>query len=107
MPNMKFEFFPGSKSEVRSDEGFEVLYTGRFELTYREAERRMSLHCEHERDSSGNHVLVVGTCGLQAWLPPFDKELISEAKRAEIQSRIAAAVEFMGSSNCEFVALPE
>src|SRR5690348_73892 len=102
---MKFEYFPDSLAEVRSDEGFEVLCTGRFEIKYREGVREMSLYCEDGSDSSGKHVVMIGRGGLSAWLPPFDKETIPESKQSEIRSRVTAAIEFMGSKS-EFSLAP-
>ncbi len=98
---MKFEFFPDSLARVRCDEGFEVLDVERFELIYREGERRMSIYREDGRDLAGEYIIHLGTGGLKAWLPPFDSEVISDAKRAEIRARVTAAIEFMGS-RCDF-----
>ena len=98
---MNFAYFPEHASAVHCDEGFDVIFTGRFELVYREGDRQMSLYCEDGRQPSGEHVVMVGTAGLKAWLPPFAKESISAEKQAQIRSRVIAAVEFMGS-NCEF-----
>jgi hypothetical protein len=98
---MNFHYPPDSFAIVHSDEGFDVEFTGRFELAYHEGDRQMRFYIQEGQDDQGNAVVGIGTGGLKRWLPPFERESVSDLKRAEIRDRIAAAMEFTGAK-CEF-----
>lgn len=72
---------------VRSDRGFYVGFTGRYEMEYRE----------------GDHILVVPVEGLgnmkgiylssaRCWQDPYDREEITSEKQEQVARNIAAAM---------------
>ena len=73
---------------------FDVRQTGRNELLYLEDDHQMSIYVEHgyhedithkiTADDVGKGILIVYTSTISQWLPPFDHEPITEAKKATI-----------------------
>jgi hypothetical protein len=102
---MNFHYSPSSFAIVHCDGGFDVEFTGRFELTYREGDRQMRCYIQEGQDDHGKAVVAVGTGGLERWLPPFADEYVPDLKQADIRGRIAAAIEFTGAK-CEFHPWP-
>jgi hypothetical protein len=79
-----------NKQGVRSDEGFEVQFTGRFTAEYREGKRYLVVDVE----SSGNGQIDFNTKAFEKWANssiPNDP-----TEQARIQRNFMAALEFQG-----------
>jgi hypothetical protein len=81
-----------NKQGVRSDAGFEVQFTGRFDAEYREENKVVELYVEDGLEG-GLPCVIVGTKALQHW---SDGTAIDPAKQAEIIKNFKAAMDFQG-----------
>lgn len=81
-----------NKQGVRSDKGFEVQFTGRFDAEYREGGKKVSLYVEAGL-MGGLQCIIVDPSAFDRW---DGGELIDEAKRAELFQNLREAMEFQG-----------
>jgi Immunity protein 74 len=83
--------FTSTGSLIQSDSGFSVHWTGRAGIEYREGEKLMLVDSELLAGENGE---VIWKDSIRAWMPPFDKEQLSQEKREEILANICAAYAF-------------
>jgi hypothetical protein len=81
-----------NKQGVRSDEGFEVQCTGRFDAEYREGGKVVSLEVE-SGVNGGLPCLIIDPKAFMRW---SDGTSISEAEQARIFRNFEDAVRFQG-----------
>jgi len=81
-----------NKQGVRSDGGFEVQFTGRFEAQYREGENLVSLYVESGMDGASQCILI-DPKAFQCW---DNKQPISLEKQKQIFNNFNEAMEFQG-----------
>lgn len=81
-----------NKQGVRSDKGFDVQFTGRFNAEYREAGRTVSLYVE-DGTSGVLAAIIVDPCAFDRW---DGGEPIDAAKRTELFQNLREALEFQG-----------
>jgi len=81
-----------NKQGVRSDSGFEVQFTGRFNAEYREGSRIVTLSVESGR-SCGEPCIILGPRAFARWNNgvPIPKE-----KQAQMLQNFKDAMEFQG-----------
>jgi hypothetical protein len=77
-----------------SDEGFSVLVLSRAGIEYREGTRRVLVGSEVFADGSG---ITIWPSTIRKWEAPFNLELISESKRAQILTNIVLALSSQGT----------
>jgi len=82
-----------NKQGVRSDLGFEVQFTGRFDAEYREGKRLVKLYVEDGIGAGGKPGIIVKTAAFEKW---DNGEPISSAKQKEMFNNLRAAMEFQG-----------
>jgi hypothetical protein len=80
---------------IECEEGFSVEVLGRTGIRYREGERTMSVDSELLSSASPAGIAVWKN-SIVRWLPPFENETISEAKRLTILENIRRAIQFAG-----------
>jgi len=81
-----------NKQGVRSDEGFEVQFTGRFDAEYRENGRMVTLYVE-DGITGGESSILVEPNAFQRW---DDGETISSENQARLFENVRQAMEFQG-----------
>ncbi len=81
-----------NKQGVRSDKGFEVQRTGRFDAEYIEGDKKASLYVEAGL-MGGLQCIIVDPSAFDHW---DGGEPIDEAKRAELFQNLRDAMEFQG-----------
>ncbi|MGD0307077.1 MAG: hypothetical protein ABSC71_19810 [Candidatus Acidiferrales bacterium] len=78
---------------AKGDEGFEVNLRGlKKGLAYREGAHWIQLDTERNAIGAGWRIYIDS---FKAWKQPYENEVIADAKRAQIKSRIRAALDFM------------
>ena len=81
---------------VESSEGFRLVSRSRFYYHYSEGDRVMQVNVDPSRDpSSGQYIEDVYENSLKTWLPPYDRESITEETERRIQKNISDALTFM------------
>lgn len=84
-----------NKQGVRSDEGFEVQRTGRFDAEYKEGERIVRLYVE-----SGMHgglpCIIVDPNAFERWDGDPPGRTIPAAQQAQMFQNLREAMEFQG-----------
>ena len=83
-----------NKQGVRSDRGFEVQRTARFEAEYREGGKLVKLYVE-SGVSGGLPCIIVGTQAFARW---SDGTAIDPDKQAEMLENFKQAMDFQGLS---------
>jgi hypothetical protein len=81
-----------NKQGVRSDKGFEVQFTGRFDAQYREDDKVVSLHVE-DGTSGGLAAIIVDPRAFKRWDSGVP---IEPAKQAELFQNLRDAMDFQG-----------
>ena len=81
-----------NKQGVRSDLGFEVQFTGRFDAEYREGGRVMSLYVESGM-SAGMPAIVIDPSAFVRW---DDGESVAPQQQAKMLNNFREAMEFQG-----------
>jgi hypothetical protein len=81
-----------NKQGVRSDEGFEVQRTGRFDAEYSEGEKVVTLEVQSGL-SGGLPSISIGPKAFARW---NDGTPISDAEQARLFRNFGAAMEFQG-----------
>ena len=76
-------------NRIKSDEGFEIARTDRFDLEYKETDRKMIVKVEDGRDK-----LVVYSASIKEWLPPDNEQTISNEDKMKIIQNNQAAIDF-------------
>jgi hypothetical protein len=79
-----------NKQGVRSDEGFEVQFTGRFTAEYREGKRYLVVDVE----GSGNGQIAFNAKAFEKWANSSIRN--DPIEQARIRSNFMAALEFQG-----------
>lgn len=82
-----------NKQGVRSDCGFEVQFTGRFDAEYREGGKTVSLYVESGYDEGMRQCVLVDPGAFEYW---DDGQSISSEKREKILKNLSDAMEFQG-----------
>jgi hypothetical protein len=82
-----------NKQGVRSDQGFEFQFTGRFDAIYRQGGKAVSLYVEDGRTASGLPCIIVDPAAFDHW---DGGEHISTEQQARLFSNLCEAVEFQG-----------
>jgi hypothetical protein len=75
---------------VKSDKGFVVQFTGRFELQYIENDRSLSIIVE----PGPTETIYIES--IETWRPPFETDIIPVARKAQIKKNIEEALDFLG-----------
>jgi hypothetical protein len=78
---------------IQSDEGFSVEVLGRTGLRYTEGLKTLFIDSEILNGPSG---LGIYTSSIRSWDPPYDNEVIDDAKRAAIVDNVRRAFRFRG-----------
>ena len=86
------EFTWLNKQGVRSDQGFEVQFTGRFDAEYRERGKKVSLYVE-DGLMGGLPAILIDPTAFANW---DDGEAISPKKQSQLFRDFEAALEFQG-----------
>lgn len=81
-----------NKQGARSDQGFDVQFTGRFDAEYREGERIVRLYVE-DGVSGGRDSIIVTPDAFASW---SDGSSIPPEKQAEMFKNLRDALEFQG-----------
>lgn len=81
-----------NKQGVRSDQGFDVQFTGRFDAEYREGDRIVRLYVQ-DGITGGMDSIIVAPDAFAYWI---DGTSISEEKQAEMFKNLREAMEFQG-----------
>jgi hypothetical protein len=81
-----------NKQGVRSDQGFEVQFTGRFDAEYREGGRTVSLYVE-SGTVGGSPGILIDPDAFARW---DDGESITADKQEEMLKNFRNAIEFQG-----------
>lgn len=81
-----------NKQGVRSDRGFDVQFTGRFDAEYREGDRLVRLYVE-DGITGGLDSIIVTPDAFTHW---EDGALIPIKKQAEMFNNLREAMEFQG-----------
>ena len=83
-----------NKQSIKSDEGYSLLGTDRWNYTYIEGTRQLIIPVQG-LFIENNYTLEV-SINFSHWQPPFDKEIIDNAKYQKIIIKIKQAFTFMG-----------
>lgn len=83
-----------NKQGVQSDKGFIVQRVARFEVEYKEGQKKISIYVEPGY-SAGKHCLIIKSDAFYKW---DDGAPISEIKQKEILQNFKDANEFKGIS---------
>jgi hypothetical protein len=78
---------------VRSDQGFEFQFTGRFDAIYREGTKAVSLYVENGRTASGSPCIIIDPIAFDHW---DGGEHISPEQQTRLFNNLREAVEFQG-----------
>jgi hypothetical protein len=81
-----------NKQGVRSDRGFEVQFTGRFDAEYREGGRLVKLYVE-DGLTGGLDSIIVSPDAFERWA---DGAAIPEEQQAQMFKNLKEAMEFQG-----------
>ncbi len=81
-----------NKQGVRSDRGFEVQFTGRFDAEYREGDKLVELYVE-SGVNGGLPCIILEPEAFARW---SDGTAIAPDKQAEMLQNFKAAMEFQG-----------
>lgn len=84
-----------NKQGVRSDQGFEVQRTGRFDVEYSEGEHKVTLYVE-PGVSGGMPSLSVSPDAFQRWDGAPPGALLAPEMQARLFANLRAALEFQG-----------
>jgi hypothetical protein len=87
-----------NKQGVRSSDGFDAQFTGRYEFTYREGDHVLKLEGEDLFGNLEGRSFAFGfydSWQTARWQPPHDEDEITTADRLRIRSNIMEAIEFM------------
>ena len=84
-----------NKQGVRSNAGFEVQFTGRFTVEYREGAKKIAAPVE-DGFSAGRAIVIISPGAFSKWDEPFAALKISAEKEREILQNFIAAMEFQG-----------
>lgn len=79
-----------NKQGVRSDQGFEFRFTGRFDAEYREGEKTVSLQVEAGL-SGGLQCIIVDPAAFERW---DNREPISPQEQQRLFQNVREALEF-------------
>jgi len=82
-----------NKQGVRSDLGFEVQFTGRFDAEYREGSRVVNIYVEDGVGDHGEPCVIVKKDAFTYW---NDREPIQPAVQELMFKNLRAAMEFQG-----------
>ena len=82
-----------NKQGVRSDNGFEVQRTGRFDAEYREDGRLVKLYVEGGRTADGSPCIIVPSDAFAHWEGGFP---IPEEQQTQMFQNLREAMEFQG-----------
>jgi hypothetical protein len=82
-----------NKQGVRSDQGFEFQFTGRFDAIYREGTKAVSLYVEDGRTAGGLPCIIVDPTAFDRW---DGGEQISTEQQTRLFNNLREAVEFQG-----------
>jgi hypothetical protein len=80
-------------NRVQSDQGFVFWMRNPFDLHYFEGEREIAVPGEM---LTGDTELLVSISVIKSWMPPFDREIIEQAKMEQITANISTALDFLG-----------
>ena len=83
---LKFEAFFTRIMDVFLRPDYRFIGPGYCEYWYREGRYRASIHFEY-LDPSGEYSMVIYMSSVKHWMPPHEKELISDDKRKQIAVR--------------------
>jgi hypothetical protein len=84
-----------NKQGVRSDRGFEVQFTSRFDAEYREGGRVVSLYVE-AGVSGGLQCIIVDPSAFERWDGDPPSVTIPAAEQARLFQNLREAMEFQG-----------
>jgi hypothetical protein len=84
-----------NKQGVRSDRGFEVQFTGRFEAEYREGSKVVSLEVE-SGVSGGLPCILVDPDAFEHWDGDAPNNRIAPEQQAQMFQNLKDAMEFQG-----------
>lgn len=84
-----------NKQGVRSDRGFEVQFTGRFDAEYREGERIVSLQVEAGL-SGGLQCIIVDPAAFERWDGDPAGTNLPEDQQVQMFQNLREAMEFQG-----------
>lgn len=79
---------------IVSSKGFSVEILGRTGIRYTEGNRSMFIDSE----VLATPAIAVFASSIRCWEPPFDREVIDDAKRQAIVSNITEAIRFCGET---------
>jgi hypothetical protein len=82
-----------NKQGVRSDQGFELQFTGRFDARYSEGSKVVSLYVEDGRTANGSPCIIVDPSAFDHW---DGGEHIAAEQQARLFNNLREAVEFQG-----------
>lgn len=88
-----FAYSTQQGSTVECDEGFSVRILGRAGLMYREGKQQLFVDSELLASPSG---MVIYTDSIKAWQPPFERDEIDAAKKAQIIDNVRRAFHWAG-----------
>jgi hypothetical protein len=92
------EFIHLNKQGVRSTRGFEVQFTGRFSLEYRDTGRKISISVSPGRDLEDKFCVVVASNIFERWDDEPDDALIPEADRLNLFENLRQALSALGAT---------
>jgi hypothetical protein len=84
-----------NKQGVRSDEGFELQFTGRFDAEYREGERVVRLYVENGR-VGGLNCIIVDPSAFERWDGDAGGASIPRDQQQKMFRNLREALEFQG-----------
>lgn len=87
-----------NKQGVRSDKGFEVQFTGRLSLEYREGGRVATINVESGGTKDGVGIECVWDDAFNRWDDDAPSTMNTEEEKRRLFSNLAAALEFQGLS---------
>lgn len=82
-----------NKQGVRSDQGFDVQFTGRFDAEYRESGRIVKLYVENGRTEGGAPCIIVPSDAFAQWQGGFP---IPVEQQDQMFQNLREAMEFQG-----------
>jgi hypothetical protein len=77
---------------IESEDGYSVEILGRTQLLYREGEKSILIDAEGLAEPA----FLIYQDSITRWLPPHDREIISDAAREKIIERVRSALQFYG-----------
>ena len=84
-----------NKQGVKSDAGFEVQFTGRFDAEYREAGKVMSIYVE-SGIHDGQHCVILNPDAFDRWIGDAPGVRLPSDERERIQQNFTEAMLFQG-----------